>query len=95
VLCSGGLPTPRRRQQLIDQLDLWPQTIARWRRWWRGERGRFIPPIEDSRLPGTLLDRLIGTDLRDRLCLLLRLVSPITTASWSGSLRLEMNPQMM
>ena len=97
--------TPRRRQQLIEQLDLWPQTIARWRRWWReifthsrcwrSERGRFIPPVEDSGLPGVLLGRLIGTDLRDRLCHLLRLVGPLTTGSWSGSLRVEIDPQKM
>ena len=24
--------SPRRRKQLIEHLDLWPQTIARWRR---------------------------------------------------------------
>jgi hypothetical protein len=97
--------TPPRRQQLIEQLDLWPQTIARWRRWWReifthsrcwrSERGRFIPPVEDSGLPGVLLGRLIGTDLRDRLCHLLRLVGPLTTGSWSGSLRVEIDPQKM
>ena len=27
--------TPRRRQWLIETLDLWPQTVSRWRRWWR------------------------------------------------------------
>ena len=26
----------KRRKQLIEQLDLYPQTLARWRRWWRG-----------------------------------------------------------
>lgn len=25
--------TPRRRARLIDELDLWPQTFARWQRW--------------------------------------------------------------
>ncbi|MEA3410354.1 MAG: hypothetical protein U9R74_02315 [Pseudomonadota bacterium] len=88
--------TPRRRRQLIDQLDLWPQTIARWRRWWRdvfvhsrcwrGERGRFIPPVGENGLPGALLGRLIGTDLRDRLCLVLRLVGPLTTGYCSNCL---------
>jgi hypothetical protein len=24
----------KRRKQLIEQLDLYPQTLARWRRWW-------------------------------------------------------------
>jgi len=43
----------RRRKQLIEQLDLYPQTLARWRRWWReifpasrcwqANRGHFIP----------------------------------------------------
>ena len=97
--------TPCRCRQLIEQLDLWPQTIDRWRRWWREvfavsrcwqiERGHFIPPIDSDQLPGILLDRLNGVDLRYRICLLLRLLAPVTTASWSGSLRVAIDPQKM
>ena len=88
-----GLP-PKRRQQLIEQLDIWSQTLSRWREWWRenfpanrcwqAERGRFIPPVENEGMPGALLGRLNGSDLRQRLSQLLRLLIPITTTSWSG-----------
>ena len=94
-----------RRKQLIEQLDLWPQTLARWRRWWQeifsasrcwqAARGHFVPPVAIGQLPGALLGRLSGVDLRHRLCLLLRLVAPVTTTSWSGSLRVSIDPQNM
>jgi hypothetical protein len=97
--------SPKRRQQLIEQLDIWPQTLSRWRKWWqenfpasrcwKAERGYFIPPVENERLPGALLGRLNGSDLRQRLCQLLRLLSPVTTSSWSGSLRVSLDPQKM
>jgi hypothetical protein len=97
--------SPRRRAQLIEKLDLWPQTIARWRRWWwkhfvasrcwRAERGNFVPPLEITRLPGVLLGRLMGDDLQRRLCLFLSVITPITTTSWSGSLRVVIDPQKM
>ena len=95
----------KRRKQLIEQLDLWPQTLARWRQWWQqtfavsrcwqAARGHFIPPVAVGQLPGALLGRLNGVDLRHRLCLLLRLLAPVTTTSWSGSLRVAIDPQKM
>jgi hypothetical protein len=95
----------KRRKQLIEQLDLYPQTLARWRRWWRkifpasrcwqANRGRFIPPVDVSQLPGALLGRLSPEDLQHRVCLLLQLLAPLTTTSWSGSLRVVINPQKM
>ena len=95
----------KRRKQLIEQLDLYPQTLARWRRWWRkifpasrcwqANRGRFIPPVDISQLPGALLGRLSPEDLQHRVCLLLHLLAPLTTTSWSGSLRVVINPQTM
>ena len=81
----------KRRKQLIEQLDVYPQTLARWRRWWReifpasrswqADRGHFIPPVDISQLPGALLGRLSGEDLQHRVCLLLRLLAPLTTTS--------------
>ena len=99
-----GLST-KRRQQLIEQLDLYPQTLARWRRWrrkifpasrcWQANRGHFIPPVDANQLPGALLGRLSGEDLQHRVCLLLHLLAPFTTTSCSGSLRVVINPQKM
>ena len=97
--------TPKRRKQLIEQLDLYPQTLSRWRKWWRetfpssrcwqAERGNYVPPVETNLLPGALLSRLVGGDLKHRLCLLLRLIAPLTTTSCSSSLRVIINPQKM
>ena len=93
----------RRRKQLIEELDLWPQTISHWRKWWRetfsnsrlwkAEQGSFIPPIATTSLPGDLLGRLTGSDLSHRLRQLLYLLAPLTTASWSGSLMGAGDPQ--
>jgi len=95
----------KHRQRWIEQLDIYPQTLARWRRWWRtifpasrcwqANRGQFIPPVDIHQLPGALLGRLCGENLRHRVCRLLRLLAPLTTTSWSGSLRGVMNPQKM
>lgn len=97
--------SPKRRQGLIETLDVWPQTLVRWQTWWRevfaasrcwqATRGTLIPPVEVSRLPGALLGRLTGESLRWRLCHLLALLAPITTPSWSGNLRRAIGPQKM
>ena len=97
--------TPKRRQRLIEALDIWPQTLSRWRQWWRetfptshcwqAERGHFIPPVDCSQLPGALLDRLAGDDLQQRLCQFLHLLIPMTTPSWSGYFKVVIDPQKM
>jgi hypothetical protein len=97
-----GLTEPRRRQ-LIEELEVAPQTLWRWRRWWR-ERfvqsrcwkalaGQFIPPIGADSLPASLLERLQGETLVERLVQLLALISPVTTSS--SSLRESLDPQKL
>jgi len=98
-----GLTEPRRRA-LIERLDVPPQTLARWRRWWREvfpttrcwrtEQGHFLPPIAVAALPGALLGRFTGADLFERLCQLLLLICPVSTV-WSGSVRRARHPQRM
>ena len=93
----------QRRRQLIDTLNIPEQTLWRWQCWWRevfGEgpwwrmqRAGFVPPVLACRLPGELLGRLDGADLRERVVRLLWLIAPLTTTSWSGSLRGAQNPQ--
>jgi len=95
----------KRRKLLIEQLDLYPQALSRWRQWWRKifpvsrcwqtHKSRFIPPVDILQLPGALLGRLHGKNLEHRVCLLLRLLMPITTSSWSGSLTVVIDPQKM
>ena len=96
--------TAKRRQQLIDVLDIAPQTLSRWRRFWRevfpksrcwqAERGCFMPPVEVMHLPDALLARFTAESLCDRLCQLLVLVCPVTTVS-SRYLRVTLDPQKM
>lgn len=95
--------TDQRRSRLIGELDVPLQTLWRWRRWWReqflqsrcwkGLAGQFIPPIAPHCLPGSLLERLRGTLLTERLVQLLVLISPVTTSS--SSLRVSRHPQKM
>jgi hypothetical protein len=95
--------TEQRRRRLIEALDVPPQTLWQWRCWWR-ERfvqtrcwralaGQFIPPLATDRLPASLLERLRGTALSERLVQLLILISPVTTTT--GSLGLGPDPQRM
>lgn len=97
--------TPRRRQRLIDHLDLCPQTIHRWQRWWRDvfaltrcwreQHSHFLPQLRPAQLPGALLGRLLGDRLRHRLGYFLQLIAPVTTTSWSGLVRVDIHPQKM
>lgn len=98
--------SPRRREALVQALGVSPQTLWRWRRWWRQtfaatpcwriERGRFLLPIDDGQLPEALLGCLIGESPADRVRRLLRLAAPTTTASWEPPYsRGEADPQKM
>lgn len=94
----------RRRRELVERLDIPPQTLARWRHWWRevfsvthcwrAEQTHFIPPVAADQLPGALLGRFTGRTLPQRLGQMLRLIAPVSTP-WSGSLRREAAPQTM
>jgi hypothetical protein len=82
--------TPERLAKLKQFLGVDRRTVRRWQRWWREsfprtalwstERGRLMPPVDESALPASLLLRFSG-DLPDRLISLLRFVSPLTTGS--------------
>lgn len=85
--------SPRRRQVLADQLDLSPKTFYRWRLWWRevfcfsdtwrALSRRFLPPLEATSLPGSLLGCLSGEGLKARVQALLIHLSPLTTTSYT------------
>ena len=97
--------TPRRRARLVDELDLWPQTIARWQRWWRTQvpgtrhwqslRARLTPMSRNVGLPDALLGQLSDSDLSLRILRFLQLMMPLSTTSCSYTLRLDQFPQKM
>jgi hypothetical protein len=61
-------PSPKRLCQIQRELGIAPQTLRRWLTFWREVfavsnswiyvRGNFIPPVDESQLPGSLLQRL-------------------------------------
>jgi len=62
-------------------------TVARWREWWcttfvqtrfwQAKQAAFAPPVDQSRLPASMFERVLGRPLR-QLVNLLRFLTPIT-----------------
>lgn len=83
----GGV-TATRVARLRQWLGVSMRTLARWRVWWRemfvasafwrGARGRFMPPVMTETLPASLLERFAG-DERTRLLHVLVFLTPVTT----------------
>ena len=96
--------TSKRRQALIEQLDVSPQTLYRWRKWWlesfpvsrcwRAIAGDFIPSVDTTQLPDALLARLSSPDSDTKFLSLLLLLAPITTRS-SDYYPVGLDPQKM
>lgn len=87
--------TERRYLRIKAALGVSRQTLARWRQWWREEftktqlwhlgRATFMPPVEVTRLPASLLERFCsGRDEGGGLLALLAFLGPLTTRSASG-----------
>ena len=87
---QGGV-TDKRAAKLRESLGVSRRTLWRWRSWWRQsfpvsdfwkrERGRFMPPLQDGPLPASLLDRFSGEDERVKLIQILSFLAPLTTQS--------------
>ena len=87
ALCCGL--SLRRGTQLSEQFDVPIQTILRWRQWWLNDfvasplwqvlRGRFLPPVVASDLPGELLVRALPADERGAMAAVLRWIAPLST----------------
>jgi hypothetical protein len=73
------------------------RTLERWRRWWqevfpstplwRDAKARFMPPVEESALPASLLKGFAGSR-RAQLVGVLKLLLPATTSPWSSMVTL-------
>ncbi len=79
--------TALRMRELTEVIGVDRRTVERWRVWWRDSftttpfwqiaRAGFMPPVDQDRLPATLLERFTG-DIADRLVALLRFMGPLT-----------------
>jgi hypothetical protein len=79
--------TAARMRQLYALVGVSRRTVERWRRWWRDTftaspfwqigRATFMPPVDQDRLPASLIERFTGSDA-ERLIALLRFIAPIT-----------------
>ena len=84
----------RRVAELHAHLGVGLRTLRRWRRWWhesfvesrlwRGARGRFIPPVDEGRLPASLLERF-GAEA-SAVLRALDFLAPITTRSGASAM---------
>jgi hypothetical protein len=82
--------TPARMNYLHELVGVSRHTVMRWRRFWcemlpetgfwRGAAGTLMPPVTVADLPASLLERFAGAPA-ERLLLLLRWLSPISTGS--------------
>lgn len=80
--------TGKRVAQLSGLFAVPLRTLERWRRWWlegfvdtrfwRAARGRFVPPVDPTMLPASLLSRFGGEDRVARLIQSLRFITPLS-----------------
>jgi len=91
VLLAAALmqgATPRRASELKRLLGVDGATLGRWRKWWlevfprtktlKLIRGRLAERIDETLLPGSLLDRFAGA-AKDRVLLALKQLLPLQT----------------
>ena len=79
--------TPARVARLTQVCGADRRTVTRWREWWRktftdspfwqAARAAFMPPIDQTRLPASMLERFAG-GVAEQLLALLRFLAPIT-----------------
>lgn len=82
----------RRAGEIRRAIGASRRTLARWRTWWRETftatpfwrtaRARWVPPVSETAMPGSLLERFVEEEDEMRLVRLLDFVKPVTT--WSG-----------
>jgi hypothetical protein len=79
--------TAPRVARLSQLIGVSRRTVAHWREWWRTTfaqsrfwqpaRAAFMPPVDQDRLPASLLERFAGGGA-EQLLALLRFLAPIT-----------------
>jgi hypothetical protein len=85
AMLHGTTPARLTRLSIVPGINR--RTLARWRAWWLSSftkgpfalvaKATFMPPVDITSLPASLLDRFVG-DIAERLTALLRFVAPLT-----------------
>ena len=83
--------TEKRAAAMLALCGVSRRTLSRWRKWWRESfvgtehwmilRGRFVPPVDESILPSSLVERIEGREASQRVLGGLRLLLPLTAGS--------------
>lgn len=86
---TGGV-TERRAAAMRALVGVSARTLQRWRAWWlltfpekvfwKEAKGRMAPPVDEARLPASLLERFQGEGAGEGLVACLRFLAPITTS---------------
>ena len=93
VLALVSPPGGATAQHLAKLLTIPVRTMQRWRAWWsrdfvrtpfwQSRRARFKPPAPSAQLPQSLLERFEADLPAQRLVLLLRFLTPLSTCAVS------------
>ena len=93
VLAVMVAETAERAREVRRRTGVPPRTVRRWRGWWqkkfprsrlyRAESARFMPPLERTRLPGSLIERFerVGRCAEEVLVRVLGFIAPLSTTS--------------
>lgn len=89
LMQAAGGPKPSEKTQTSHVLGVPVRTVRRWNVYWivtfvaagfwRDARARFMPPVDETGMPHTLLERFSG-EASEKLLAALRFVAPITTS---------------
>lgn len=81
-------PSKQSVTKLAALLGISRRTLVRWRRWWttmfatsrfwESLRGRFVPAVDTTTMPASVMSRMTPTD-EPAVVALLRLLAPIST----------------
>ena len=83
--------TEKRAASMQELCGVSRRTLERWRKWWRQSfvvtelwrvlRGRFVPSVNESLLPSSLVERMEGQEPSAQVLGALRLLLPLTAGA--------------
>ena len=93
VLVSAMLHgiTEKRAAAMQELVGVSAQTLRRWRQWWlegfvrtrlwKALRARFVPAVDSTRLPGSVVERFEASTQSEQVLAVLRLLMPLTAGA--------------